>query len=227
MKKTLLLSVLLCAAAFLIFGCAKEQASKESQTSETKAETATETPQQKETPVPKYSRAEMEQITFQPGEKPRAQIVTNFGTMVLELWSEVAPLHCKNFIYLTEKGMYDSLNIFRLGANFMLQAGCPIGDGTGGSGYTIEAEFSDRKHVKGTLSMARAQDPNSASSQFFICLAPYPSLDGKYTAFGQVVEGLEVLDGFNKAQTKPNPMRGGENTLPVEPLYLKISMLSE
>lgn len=175
----------------------------------------------------KLSRAEMETVTFEPGEKPRANVETNFGTMILELWPDVAPLHCKNFVYLTRKGFYDSLNVFRLGANFMIQAGCPIGDGTGGPGYTVEGEFSDKKHVKGTLSMARGQDPNSASSQFFICLAPYPSLDGKYTVYGQVVEGLEILDQFNQAETKPNPMRGGEVTLPVEPLYLKISMVEE
>lgn len=224
MKKVLLLSVLLCAAIMMILGCAQEQTADESAASKAETETAAETPQE-DTPMAKYSRAEVDQITFGTGEKPRAQIVTNFGTMVLELWPDVAPLHCKNFVYLTQKGMYDSLNVFRLGANFMLQSGCPIGDGTGGPGYTIEAEFSDRQHVKGTLSMARSSDPNSASSQFFICLAPYPSLDGKYTVFGQIVEGMEVLDQFNQAETQPNPMRGGENTLPVQPLYLKISML--
>jgi peptidyl-prolyl cis-trans isomerase B (cyclophilin B) len=224
MKRALMLGLLLCAAMFLVLGCGQEQTAEESETPKTESETAAETSQE-ETPMAKYSREEMEKITFAPGTKPRAEIETNFGTMILELWPEVAPLHCKNFVYLTQTGMYDSLNIFRLGANFMIQAGCPIGDGSGGPGYTIEGEFSDQKHVVGTLSMARSQDPNSAGSQFFICLAPYPSLDGKYTVFGKIVEGTEVLDQFNQAETKPNPTRGGENTLPVESLYLKISML--
>ncbi len=225
MKRALMLGLLLCAAMFLVLGCGQEQTAEESEAPKTESETAAETSQE-ETPMAKYSREEMGKITFESGEKPRVELKTSLGTIVVELWPDVAPTHCKNFVYLTQTGFYDSLKIHRVISGFMLQSGCPIGNGSGGPGYNIDAEFSDNKHVKGTLSMARAQDINSAGSQFFICLAAAPNLDGKYTVFGQTMEGMDVVDKFNQVETKRNP--GGEKSLPVEPLSLvKATLLTE
>ncbi len=216
MKKTLLFVLLLGLTVMVALGC---QGGEESQQEQKKAEQAEKPPAQKQEKVmPKLSRAGVDSVTFKAGEKPKVKLETTLGDIVVELWPDVAPLHCKNFVYLTENGFYDSLKIHRVISGFVLQTGDPMGDGTGGPGYTIEAEFSDKKHVKGTLSMARAQNPNSAGSQFFICLAPTPNLDNKYTVFGQAVEGLDVIDKFNAVETKPNAH--GEKSDPVEPLYL-------
>jgi len=106
-----------------------------------------------------------------------------------------APNTVKSFIYLTHVGFYDSLSFHRVIKDppFVVQGGDPRGDGTGGPGYTIDAEFNDRPHREGTLSMARSSDPNSAGSQFYICLAPQPHLDGNYTVFGEVIEGMDIV----------------------------------
>ena len=106
-----------------------------------------------------------------------------------------APNTVKSFIYLTHVGFYDSLSFHRVIKDppFVVQGGDPRGDGTGGPGYTIDAEFNDRPHKEGTLSMARSSDPNSAGSQFYICLASQPHLDGNYTAFGEVIEGMDIV----------------------------------
>ena len=106
-----------------------------------------------------------------------------------------APNTVKSFIYLAHVGFYDSLSFHRVIKDppFVVQGGDPRGDGTGGPGYTIDAEFNDRSHKEGTLSMARSSDPNSAGSQFYICLAPQPHLDGSYTVFGEVMEGMDIV----------------------------------
>lgn len=122
-------------------------------------------------------------------------ITTNFGVIKVQFYPDEAPNTCRNFINLANKKFYDNLTIHRIVKDFMIQGGCPTGDGTGGPGYAIKAEFNKIKHVPGVLSMARSQDPDSAGSQFFICQGqPSPFLDGKYTAFGHVVEGLDVVD---------------------------------
>ena len=122
-----------------------------------------------------------------------AVIATNFGDIVVEFHPEVAPKTVENFITLAGKGFYNGLTFHRILRGFMMQGGCPKGDGSGGPGYEIKAEFNAMKHVAGTLSMARTNDPDSAGSQFFICFAPAPMLDGQYTAFAQVVKGMEVV----------------------------------
>jgi cyclophilin family peptidyl-prolyl cis-trans isomerase len=122
-----------------------------------------------------------------------ATIKTNFGEIVIEFHPEAAPKTVENFIKLAKKGFYDGLVFHRIIPGFMMQGGCPKGDGTGGPGYTIPAEFNDRKHVAGTVSMARKQEPDSAGSQFFICFEAKSHLDGQYTAFAEVVRGLEVV----------------------------------
>lgn len=134
-----------------------------------------------------------------PGDKTVPQgkhvkIETEHGEMIIELYPDVAPNHVASFKALIAKGYYDGLIFHRVIPNFMAQGGDPSGTGRGGPGYTIKAEFNDRKHLRGTLSMARTHDPDSAGSQFFICFVPYPSLDGQYTVFGQVTQGLDVLD---------------------------------
>ena len=117
-----------------------------------------------------------------------AVLQTSEGTMVLEFWPDVAPGHVENFKKLAEQGFYDGTCFHRVIKGFMIQGGCPLGAGTGGPGYTIKAEFNATPHEAGVLSMARTNDPNSAGSQFFICLGKQPSLDRQYTAFGKTAD---------------------------------------
>lgn len=123
----------------------------------------------------------------------QATIRTSLGDIVIEFFPEDAPKTVENFITLAKKGFYDNLSFHRIIPGFMMQGGCPKGDGTGGPGYQIKAEFNKRRHVAGTVSMARSSHPDSAGSQFFICFAPASHLDGQYTAFAQVVKGLDVV----------------------------------
>ncbi|HVS19996.1 MAG TPA: peptidylprolyl isomerase [Planctomycetota bacterium] len=143
-----------------------------------------------------------------------ARIETTAGAMELEFLPEKAPGHVDNFVTLAEKGFYDGTVFHRTIPGFMIQGGCPKGTGTGGPGYHIDAEFNDTPHVRGVLSMARAQDPNSAGSQFFICHGEASFLDKQYTAFGRLKSGGEVLDKIATAPTKP----GGEGSSPVSPV---------
>ena len=124
---------------------------------------------------------------------PHAIIETEHGKITLSLFPEVAPKTVTRFSELVKKGFYNGLTFHRVVPKFLVQGGDPAGDGTGGSGQTITAEFNERKHVAGTVGMARTRGSDSADSQFYICLEPQPFLDGKYTVFGQVVEGMEVV----------------------------------
>ncbi len=132
---------------------------------------------------------------------PTATIETNKGTITIELWDDVAPKHAENFQKLAKDGFYDGLTFHRIIPNFMIQGGCPDGTGTGNPGWSVDAEFNDREHHEGVLSMARSQDPNSAGSQFFICLDSCPHLDGQYTAFGKVTDGIEVVREIGVCET--------------------------
>ncbi|PYN32046.1 MAG: peptidylprolyl isomerase [Candidatus Rokuibacteriota bacterium] len=116
------------------------------------------------------------------------------GEIRLEFFPEDAPKTVENFVTLTKKGFYNGLNFHRVVPDFVVQGGCPKGNGTGGPGYTIKAEFNKQKHVRGTLAMARSQHPDSAGSQFYICYGNTPHLDGQYTVFGKVVSGMELVD---------------------------------
>jgi peptidyl-prolyl cis-trans isomerase B (cyclophilin B) len=120
------------------------------------------------------------------------------GEIRVELFPEDAPKTVESFVALAKKGFYDGLTFHRVVPGFVAQGGDPRGDGTGGPGYTLKAEFNGRKHLRGTVAMARSQSPDSAGSQFYICLAPQPHLDGQYTIFGQVVEGMEVVDRIRR-----------------------------
>ncbi len=125
--------------------------------------------------------------------EPGARIRTNFGEITIAFHPEDAPETVINFIALTRKRFYDGLTFHRIIPGFMMQGGCPRGDGLGDPGYKLKAEFNDRKHVAGTVSMARSRDPDSAGSQFFICFRATPHLDRQYTAFAQVVDGMDVV----------------------------------
>ncbi len=132
-----------------------------------------------------------------------AVIETSKGTIKLKFYKSDAPGHVANFKELAQKGFYDGTTFHRVIPGFMIQGGCPntkedydarMAHGTGGPGYHIAAEFNDRPHDRGTVSMARSQHPDSAGSQFFICVAPARFLDKQYSAFGEVIEGMEVVD---------------------------------
>lgn len=131
----------------------------------------------------------------------------NGGKIKLELDEKAAPETVKNFEKLVKEGFYNGLTFHRVIKGFMIQGGCPIGNGTGGPGYSIKGEFAANgvnnplKHTRGVISMARAMNPNSAGSQFFIMHKDAPHLDGQYAAFGKVVEGMEVVDAIADSRT--------------------------
>ncbi len=118
---------------------------------------------------------------------------TKYGDVTIELYPQDAPQTVENFIKLVKEGFYDGLTFHRVIPGFVAQGGDPKGNGSGGPGYTIKDEFNQRKHVTGTVAMARPNKPDSAGSQFYICLAPQPHLDGKYTVFGQVTDGMDAV----------------------------------
>lgn len=132
------------------------------------------------------------------------------GIIKAELYPEIAPISCENFVKLAKQGFYNGLIFHRVIKGFMIQGGCPDGTGMGGPGYTIKGEFAsngvknDLKHTRGVLSMARAMNPNSAGSQFFIMHQDAPHLDGDYAAFGKVIEGMDVVDGIADQRTDYN-----------------------
>lgn len=131
----------------------------------------------------------------------------NGKQMEIELYPEIAPKTVENFEKLVKEGFYNGLTFHRVIPGFMIQGGCPLGNGMGGPGYQIKGEFlangfkNDLKHTRGVLSMARAMDPNSAGSQFFIMHQDAPHLDGQYAAFGKVVKGIEVVDEIASVAT--------------------------
>ncbi len=128
-----------------------------------------------------------------PAAASEAVLETTQGTIVFKFFPEAAPKTVENFIALARKGFYNGLKFHRVVPGFVIQGGDPNGDGTGGPGYSLKAEFNSHPHLDGTVAMARSNDPDSAGSQFYICLGPQPFLDGKYTVFGQVSSGLDVV----------------------------------
>lgn len=122
------------------------------------------------------------------------------GRVVIEMYPDTAPKHVARIKELARQGFYDGLKFHRVIDGFMAQGGDPKGDGTGGSGQYLDAEFSERPHLRGTVSMARAGDPNSADSQFFICLGMAQYLDGQYTVWGRVLDGMQYVDGLARGE---------------------------
>lgn len=144
------------------------------------------------------------------------------GTMTLEFWPQAAPATVRNFLRYAAEGFYDGKGFHRVIDGFMIQGGCPLGTGTGSGPHgNIPGEFSTdpaHTHARGVISMARSQDPNSASCQFFICHAAADFLDGQYAAFGRLVSGEEVLDQVATSPVRPG--MGGENSTPAEKLTI-------
>lgn len=126
---------------------------------------------------------------------PTARItLENGNTIDTAFYPEDAPKTVENFVTLAKKGFYDNLTFHRVVPDFVVQGGCPKGNGTGGPGYTIPAEFNAQKHLRGSVAMARSQHPDSAGSQFYICYGATPHLDRNYTVFGKVTSGMEHVD---------------------------------
>lgn len=131
-------------------------------------------------------------------KRSKVRIGTAHGDIVFTLFPDDAPLHCAAFIKLAEAGFYDGLTFHRVEPGFVVQGGDPRGDGTGGPGYRLKAEFNPRPHLRGTVAMARSAQPDSAGSQFYICLDDARFLDGQYTVFGQMTEGFDALDAIGR-----------------------------
>ncbi|MFN3396563.1 MAG: peptidylprolyl isomerase [Thermodesulfovibrionales bacterium] len=157
----------------------------------------------------------------------QAVIETKFGEIKLRFFPDVAPNHVNNFIELAKKGFYDGTIFHRVIPGFMIQGGDPNTKGAdksrygmGGPGYQLKAEFNNRPHKRGTLSMARAANPDSAGSQFFICVADAPFLDGQYTVFGEVISGMDVAD---KIVSQPRDKRDN----PLERIEMKVRIVEK
>jgi peptidyl-prolyl cis-trans isomerase B (cyclophilin B) len=139
------------------------------------------------------------EATYKPTGLEKATISTSKGPITLEFFADEAPNHVAAFIERASEGFYDGTKFHRVVPGFVVQGGDPLSRtddpmvGTGGPGYRLKAEFNARPHLDGTLAMARSSDPDSAGSQFYICLGPQPFLDGQYTVFGQVIEGMDVV----------------------------------
>ncbi len=181
--KAILLTVLAAAAIFT--GCRKEEGQTEQKT---EATAEVQTPNQ-----PDSAPAAAAGINKpEDAANPQVTLETDSGSIVIELFPKEAPVTVENFLKLVNQKYYDGLIFHRVIPGFMIQGGDPKGNGSGGPGWTIKGEFGPRKHILGTLSMARTADPNSAGSQFFLCVAAAPHLDGQYAAFGQAIEGVEI-----------------------------------
>jgi peptidyl-prolyl cis-trans isomerase B (cyclophilin B) len=154
----------------------------------------------------------------------QAVLKTSYGEMTVAFWPDVAPKTVENFKKLAREGFYDGTAFHRIIKGFMVQGGCPNTKmdrngvpGTGGPGYQIKAEFNDKSHVRGVISMARSSNPDSAGSQFFICHGNAKFLDRQYTAFGELVAGDDVLEKIANVKTGG----GNENSTPVERVALE------
>ena len=137
-------------------------------------------------------------------QNPKIQIQLRTGNLIIETLPEIAPKHVKRICELVKSGFYDGLTFHRVIDGFMAQTGDPTGTGRGGSGKKIPAEFNKTPHVRGTVSMARAMDPNSADSQFFICFDDARFLDKQYTVWGKVTSGMEYVDMIKKGDSNRN-----------------------
>lgn len=191
MKKltALFLSVVMCGTLLAGCGSSKSDEAQASDTNETTTEETTDASEEEDTEL----LTGLHHVTID---------VKDYGIISLELDADTAPISVTNFINLAKDGFYDGLTFHRIISGFMIQGGDPKGNGTGGSDQTIKGEFSengvenDISHVRGTISMARANDPDSASSQFFIVHEDSTFLDGQYAAFGHVTDGMDVVDAI-------------------------------
>jgi peptidyl-prolyl cis-trans isomerase B (cyclophilin B) len=204
MRKVLVFSILL---VFFAFGCGKKEEAQTEQTPKGESEEMTQTePEQVTKPIM--------QEPIERSKNPHVIIETDYGNIEVELFWDKTPKTAENFLRLTLSGFYDSLTFHRIIPGFVVQGGDPLGTGMGGPGYYIDFENADTKHLRGSLGMARSQDPNSAGSQFYVCLKDLPQLDGKYVIFGKVVKGMDVVDKIAQVETGPNDV-------PVEKVIMK------
>ncbi len=158
---------------------------------DTKGLKSAQTPQLTKSPT----RAKKEKAKYQVKDAENALLLRlKNGDVVIEMFPDEAPNHVERIKALVREGFYNGLKFHRVIDGFMAQTGCPFGTGTGGSGKKLKAEFNRRPHLRGTVSMARAMDPDSADSQFFICFAEAPWLNGQYTVWGEVTSGMEYVD---------------------------------
>lgn len=161
-----------------------------------------------------FSNGNESSINYDTSNPLVALDIKNYGAIIIELYPDVAPNTVNNFIYLVKQGFYDNNNFHRLMKGFVLQGGDPNGNGTGGPGYHIQGEFTSNnftnnlKHEKGIVSMARATNPNTAGSQFFIMLKTATNLDGNYAAFGKVVKGMDLIEKIEKNEQVENNTTG-------------------
>lgn len=220
-------SIVMAAAliAVSVTGCGNSSGSqKENNTGDSSQNVSENTAAETETP--KAEETERETLTGKHHVKIK---VKDYGTISVELDADVAPITVTNFVNLAKDGFYDGLTFHRIISGFMIQGGDPLGNGTGGSEENIKGEFSangvenDLKHVRGTISMARAQDNDSGSSQFFIMHQDAPSLDGQYAAFGTVTKGIEIVDKI----CEDTPVEDSNGTVLAEnqPVITKIKVV--
>ena len=232
------LSILTAALLFIAaIGCANTYANSTGEKTEFTSETAEEPAAQgnestdgepvKENAAPANEEPEKTEEEPTVNNYPIVTItMKDGGVMKLELYPDMAPNTVKNFIALANSGFYDGLTFHRIYAGFMIQGGDPDGNGGGGPGYSIKGEFTGNgvnnnlSHKRGVISMARAQDPDSAGSQFFIMHADGPFLDGQYAAFGMLTEGFTALDALAATPTTYNPYTG-EKSVPLEPVVIE------
>jgi peptidyl-prolyl cis-trans isomerase B (cyclophilin B) len=210
--------IILSLALFVVFAaCKRAENQPAQQTQQTQTQSQ---PVQKENPTPG-------KLEKWPADYPvtgdsvavmtvEQEGVGPLGEMVIEFYPEKAPNHVRNFKWLTDHNFYNGVKFHRVIKGFMIQGGDPQGTGMGGPGWTVNAEFNDISHVKGVLSMARTNDPNSAGSQFFICHGSPAHLNGQYTVFGKVIKGLDIIDKI--AETE---VAGPQGSSPVKPVYMK------
>ena len=144
------------------------------------------------------------EMKIDPNKTYVARMETTAGPIVIELYPKQAPHHVNSFVFLAKENFYNGVIFHRVIPGFMIQGGDPTGTGTGGPGYQLKAEFNATKHTRGVLSAARSSDPDSAGSQFFLMHGDAPHLDNQYTAYGKIVEGLDVVDKIATAPTGPN-----------------------
>lgn len=163
---------------------------------------------------PEKKQTEKEEYKKRKGSNPEIAIQTDFGTMKLELFRDVAPAHVDSTLSRIREKFYDGLIFHRVIDGFMIQGGDPKGNGMGDAGYNLPDEFSKLKHLEGTFAMGHKGFPNSASCQFYICLAPQPHLDGKYTIFGHLMEGYDVLHEIGKVKTN-------QRAKPLKDVYIR------
>lgn len=221
-KLGLLAAILLAALAMLAIACGDDaEEDVDSFATDTPAPTqppaaATDPPAQSaecpepngEAPEPDVTKqySSKPEMTIDPSKTYTAVMKTERGDITINLRPDLAPEHVNSFVFLAREGYYDGVTFHRVLPGFVAQAGDPTGTGSGGPGYTLPAEFTNEVNFqRGTLGMARTNDPNSAGSQFFINYAPTPNLDGQYTIFGEVTDGMDVVDCLAPRDPSTNP----------------------